>query len=97
MKISPFRKVYLYKVAVAIAQSLMETVLSPSRLFCVVSYSPSRLGPEEFEIVGDLVRQCLGELSQYVYIAVDMNKIEISQVQPPVVNRVMLPDPNTEE
>jgi len=97
MTISPFRKVYLHKVAVAIAQSLMETVLSPARLFCVVSYTPSRLSPEEFEIVGDFVRQCLGELSQYVYIAVDMNKIEISQVQLPIANRVMLPDQNTEE
>jgi len=96
-KISPFRKVYLYKVAVAIAQSTLETILSPSRLFCVVSYSPLGLNLAEFETVGDLIKGCLGELAQYVYIAVDMNKIEISLLVSPIVNRVMLPDPNTEE
>jgi len=90
-KISPFRKVYLYKVAVAIAQSTLETIHSPTRLFCVVSYSPSRLNLSEFETVADLVKGCLGELAQYVYIAVDMNKIVISLYSPPVVNRVMLP------
>jgi len=81
--VSPFRKVHLFKIAQAVSAAVLETLLSPSESFCALTFGTINLNPQEFGIVEDLIKACLGEYVKAICIVYDTNKIEVSKVALP--------------
>lgn len=95
MTISPYKKVALYKISTGVTLAVLDTLLTPSRLFCSLAFATTTLTKEESDFVERSIKECLGEYSQYVCIVLEDDKISVSLLESQVKNLGKLPNLNT--
>ena len=94
MPISPFKRAYLWKIAVAISACVLETLLTPARLFCNLTFETIQLNSEEFDEMERLIKGCLDSYASAVCIVAGSDKISVSLLQSQGSPRVLTQAPS---